>query len=104
MLPAGAVEDFARLLERDKIELAAIIARETGKPRWETLTEVQAMINKVAISVKAYHTRTGEKAEGESSLRHRPHGVLAVFGRITSRPSAERTYRAGAAGGQLRVV
>jgi len=74
------VEDFARLLERDKTELAAIIARETGKPRWETLTEVQAMINKVAISVKAYHTRTGEKAEGESSLRHRPHGVLAVFG------------------------
>ncbi|WP_336698724.1 succinylglutamate-semialdehyde dehydrogenase [Pantoea dispersa] len=74
------VEDFARLLERDKTELAAIIARETGKPRWETLTEVQAMINKVAISVKAYHTRTGEQAEGESSLRHRPHGVLAVFG------------------------
>ncbi|MEB5971052.1 succinylglutamate-semialdehyde dehydrogenase [Pantoea dispersa] len=74
------VEDFARLLERDKAELAAIIARETGKPRWETLTEVQAMINKVAISIKAYHTRTGEQAEGESSLRHRPHGVLAVFG------------------------
>ncbi len=74
------VEDFARLLERDKTELAAIIARETGKPRWETLTEVQAMINKVAISIKAYHTRTGEQAEGESSLRHRPHGVLAVFG------------------------
>jgi len=74
------IEDFARLLERDKTELAAIIARETGKPRWETLTEVQAMINKVAISIKAYHTRTGEQAEGESSLRHRPHGVLAVFG------------------------
>lgn len=74
------VEDFARLLERDKTELAAIIARETGKPGWETLTEVQAMINKVAISIKAYHTRTGEQAEGESSLRHRPHGVLAVFG------------------------
>lgn len=74
------VEDFARLLERDKTELAAIIARETGKPRWETLTEVQAMINKVVISINAYHTRTGEQAEGESSLRHRPHGVLAVFG------------------------
>ncbi|MDD0786686.1 aldehyde dehydrogenase family protein, partial [Streptococcus pneumoniae] len=31
-------------------------------------------------SVKAFHTRTGEQHEGESSLRHRPHGVLAVFG------------------------
>lgn len=74
------VEAFGRQLEANKNELAATIARETGKPRWETLTEVQAMINKIAISVQAYHTRTGEQAEGESSLRHRPHGVLAVFG------------------------
>lgn len=74
------VEAFAALLESNKMLLAETIARETGKPRWETLTEVQAMINKIAISVKAYHTRTGEQAEGESSLRHRPHGVLAVFG------------------------
>ena len=74
------VEGFARLLEADKSALAETIARETGKPRWETLTEVQAMINKIAISIKAYHSRTGEQAEGESSLRHRPHGVLAVFG------------------------
>ncbi|KJV45174.1 succinylglutamate-semialdehyde dehydrogenase [Pantoea sp. BL1] len=74
------VEAFAKLLESHKTALAETIAKETGKPRWETLTEVQAMINKIAISVKAYHTRTGEQAEGESSLRHRPHGVLAVFG------------------------
>ncbi|ORM74010.1 succinylglutamate-semialdehyde dehydrogenase [Pantoea wallisii] len=73
-------ESFGRLLESHKNELAETIAQETGKPRWETLTEVQAMINKIAISIKAYHERTGEQAEGESSLRHRPHGVLAVFG------------------------
>ncbi len=73
-------ERFAALLEGRKNELAETIAAETGKPRWEALTEVQAMINKVAISVKAFHTRTGEQHEGESSLRHRPHGVLAVFG------------------------
>ena len=76
----AVVEAFAKLLESHKTALAETIAKETGKPRWETLTEVQAMINKIAISVKAYHTRTGEQAEGESSLRHRPHGVLAVFG------------------------
>ncbi len=43
-----------------------------------------AMINKVAISVKAYHVRTGEQhsdlPDGAATLRHRPHGVLAVFG------------------------
>ncbi|MEZ3498748.1 succinylglutamate-semialdehyde dehydrogenase [Pantoea sp. KPR_PJ] len=73
-------ERFAALLESHKADLAETIATETGKPRWEALTEVQAMINKIAISVKAFHTRTGEQHEGESSLRHRPHGVLAVFG------------------------
>ncbi|WP_312664143.1 aldehyde dehydrogenase family protein, partial [Pantoea sp. CTOTU49201] len=47
------VEGFARLLESHKTALAETIAQETGKPRWETLTEVQAMINKIAISIKA---------------------------------------------------
>ncbi|HDJ0464163.1 TPA: succinylglutamate-semialdehyde dehydrogenase [Escherichia coli] len=37
------VERFAGLLERNKGELTAIIARETGKPRWEAATEVTAM-------------------------------------------------------------
>nr|WP_315082862.1 succinylglutamate-semialdehyde dehydrogenase [uncultured Kosakonia sp.] len=78
------VEKFAALLESNKEELTTIIARETGKPRWEAATEITAMINKAAISVKAYHARTGEQqtemADGAATLRHRPHGVLAVFG------------------------
>ncbi len=80
----AVVERFAGLLERNKGELTAIIARETGKPRWEAATELTAMINKIAISIKAYHVRTGEQRsempDGAASLRHRPHGVLAVFG------------------------
>lgn len=55
------VEKFAALLEANKAELTRIIACETSKPRWEATTEVTAMINKIAISVKAYHTRTGEQ-------------------------------------------
>jgi len=73
-------ERFATLLLQHQAELAATIARETGKPRWEAATEVQAMINKIAISVSAYHARTGEAQQGDSELRHRPHGVLAVLG------------------------
>ncbi|STQ12530.1 N-succinylglutamate 5-semialdehyde dehydrogenase [Enterobacter cloacae] len=80
----GIVEKFASLLEANKTELTRTIALETSKPRWEAATEVTAMINKIAISVKAYHTRTGEQhtemADGAATLRHRPHGVLAVFG------------------------
>ncbi|HCK00311.1 MAG TPA: succinylglutamate-semialdehyde dehydrogenase [Serratia grimesii] len=78
------VKRFAALLEEHKQHLAAVISRETSKPRWETLTEVQAMIGKVGISLQAYQTRTGVSqtamADGVSVLRHRPHGVLAVFG------------------------
>ena len=78
------IQRFASLLEQNKQQLATIISRETSKPIWETLTEVQSMIGKVAISVRAYHERTGESitemADGAASLRHRPHGVLAVFG------------------------
>ncbi|MHA3059075.1 succinylglutamate-semialdehyde dehydrogenase [Acinetobacter sp. ANC 4636] len=78
------VQCFASLLEQNKNQLAEVISQETSKPYWETLTEVQAMIGKVAISLRAYEQRTGESsttmADGVASLRHRPHGVLAVFG------------------------
>ncbi len=78
------LQRFAGLLEQHKTELATAIARETSKPWWESQTEVQAMINKVAISLTAYQARTGETSvplgDGHASLRHRPHGVLAVFG------------------------
>ena len=51
---------------------------------WEAKTEVQAMINKVNISIQSFHDRTGIKitptTDGQAVLRHRPHGVLAVFG------------------------
>jgi succinylglutamic semialdehyde dehydrogenase len=78
------IETFCIKLAEAKAELANTIGQETGKPLWEALTEVQAMINKVQISITAYHERTGNKVtelpDGHAVLRHRPHGVLAVFG------------------------
>lgn len=78
------VKRFAGLLAEHKARLADVIGLETGKPRWEALTEVQTMIGKVDVSIMAYRERTGEK-RGEAGdaiavLRHRPHGVVAVFG------------------------
>ena len=75
---------FAALLDKNKESLARIIGRETGKPLWETRTEVATMVGKIDISVRAYHARTGghETQNGAmtQALRHRPHGVVAVFG------------------------
>lgn len=80
----SVVEAFAQQLTDNKQALAETIAMETGKPQWETATEVGAMIGKIAISVKAYHERTGtvENAmpQGKAFIRHKPHGVVAVFG------------------------
>ena len=75
---------FAMLVTENKEALAHTIGLETGKPLWEARTEVATMAAKVDISVKSYNERTGEKrqemADGIAVLRHRPHGVVAVFG------------------------
>jgi len=75
---------FAELLKRDTEALATTIAHETGKPLWESRTELAAMINKIDISVRAYHERTGERSATAGAmtnvLTHRPHGVVAVYG------------------------
>ncbi|BCL75396.1 N-succinylglutamate 5-semialdehyde dehydrogenase [Jeongeupia sp. HS-3] len=80
----AVVRVFADVLRDAQAELAALIGRETGKPRWEALTEVTTMVNKVDISLRAHAERTGEhesqQGDAQAVLRHRPHGVLAVFG------------------------
>ncbi|TDV11639.1 succinylglutamate-semialdehyde dehydrogenase [Paraburkholderia caballeronis] len=78
------VRRFAALVNERKERLAVAIGRETGKPLWEARTEAASMAAKVEISIQAYAERTGEKraamADGVAVLRHRPHGVVAVFG------------------------
>ncbi|MDY0975159.1 succinylglutamate-semialdehyde dehydrogenase [Massilia sp. CFBP9012] len=75
---------FRDLLKENAEELAATIAEEVGKPLWEARTEVATMANKIDISVLSYGARTGETAskvaDGNAVLRHRPHGVFAVYG------------------------
>ncbi len=75
---------FAELLKDNQEHLANVIGSETGKPLWESRTEIGAMVGKIEISITAYNERTGIKtsdmADAKAVLRHRPHGVVAVFG------------------------
>ncbi|MFN2472940.1 MAG: succinylglutamate-semialdehyde dehydrogenase [Sphingomicrobium sp.] len=76
---------FANVVRSKEAAFADLIAREAGKPLWEAKTEVGAVINKVEISIGAYGERTPrrrlEAALGSKvSVRHKPHGVLAVLG------------------------
>ena len=56
--PTELVEDRIRYLEafREEVqshreEMAEAICMETGKPRWEALTEVDAIAGKIGVSV-----------------------------------------------------
>jgi len=76
---------FVNELRKDYDAFAELIARETGKPLWEAQTEVDAVMNKVEISVSAYAERTGmmkldSALQGAAAVRHKPHGVMAVLG------------------------
>jgi len=76
---------FANVVRAKEKDFTDLIARETGKPLWEARAEVGAVIAKVEISVNAYGERTPmrrlEAAMGNKvTLRHKPHGVLAVLG------------------------
>ena len=75
---------FKQALDARRESIAETISRETGKPLWETRSEVASMIGKVDLSIAAQAERAGERHTampfGEAVLRHRPHGVMAVLG------------------------
>jgi succinylglutamic semialdehyde dehydrogenase len=79
------VRRFANEVRKEQEAFAELIARETGKPLWESRTEVEAVIAKVEISIRACAERTGQRKldsalQGTAALRHKPHGVMAVLG------------------------
>jgi succinylglutamic semialdehyde dehydrogenase len=76
---------FSNEVRRQGDALAELIARESGKPLWEARGEIDAVVNKVDISVQAYAERTGKKkfdsgVGSSAAVRHKPHGVMAVLG------------------------
>lgn len=78
------LKKFADIVAERKEIMAQTIAEDTGKPLWEARTEAGALVAKVMISEQAYQQRTStvrnEIAAGTSVVRHRAHGVIAVFG------------------------
>ena len=79
------IRNFANRVRADLDKFADLISRETGKPLWEARNEVEAVVGKIDISVRAYADRTGHrrvdgKIGSRNAVRHKPHGVLAVLG------------------------
>lgn len=89
LAPQERAQYLVRLKEvylRRKNEIAEAISRDMGKPLWEALTEAQAMIGKIDITLNE-SLKLVEKAEYENTmpgvrgvLRFKPRGVMAVVG------------------------
>ena len=80
-----AMRRFVNVVRGKHDAFADTIARENGKPLWEARTEVDAVIAKVEISIESYSERTSQRRldgdmRNRQSLRHKPHGVMAVLG------------------------
>ncbi len=79
------VRRFANEVRKESDALATLIASETGKPMWESRGEVESVVQKVEISIRAYAERTAQRKldsamQGTMAVRHKPHGVMAVLG------------------------
>ncbi len=78
------LEQFQKELEKNRKELTEAISKENGKMIWDSEQEVAATIGKFPISLKSYQERCSlrqiETSNGLSFTRHKPHGVVAVYG------------------------
>lgn len=74
------------IFDSQKDQFAECISRDTGKPKWESLTEAQALSAKIDITIN--HSLSLVKEEHipnalpqvEGVVRHKPRGVMAVIG------------------------
>lgn len=78
------LERFNAIVTEQRDSLALAIAKDTGKPIWDALGEVNATLNKLKISIQAMEERCKQqhKLAGnvKAVIRHKPHGVVVVLG------------------------
>jgi len=83
------VRRTANELRKEADSLASLVAQETGQPLWAARGEVDAVLERVELAVRAYAERTAQRRldnalQGTSALRHKPHGVAVVIGPASS--------------------
>jgi succinylglutamic semialdehyde dehydrogenase len=78
------IRRFINVLRGQSAPLSDLISRETGKPLWDSRSEVEGILGGAESAIAAYRERTAQRRlEGamgtKSSLRHKPYGVLGVI-------------------------
>ena len=75
---------FANVMRQRSEVMADVAARETGRPLWEARAEIEAVVARVDIAIRAYGERTAQRRvdapmNARLAVRHKPHGVVAVI-------------------------
>ncbi len=80
----GYLKAYEEALRSIQNEMVETISKENGKPLWEAKTEVQAMLGKIDLTIKAYQDRTNHHVNQSSNttqaLRYKPHGIIGIIG------------------------
>ena len=84
-----AMRRFANEVRKEAENLATLISRETGKPMWDSRAEVESVVARVEVAIRACSERTAQRKYdnallGTTAVRHKPHGVVAVIGPFSS--------------------
>ncbi len=78
------LKKYIEIVQQKKEALVKALSEETGKLYWDAETEIQGVINKLAISVKSYQDRCKDLKSatqtGKNWIIPKPHGVVAIFG------------------------
>jgi succinylglutamic semialdehyde dehydrogenase len=75
---------FGTILSREKESAAHLISQETGKPFWESILEIESILNKIKLTHEAFIQRCAPKElvleNRRLMTRYFPHGCVAVLG------------------------
>ena len=79
------IRRFANEVRKEFDKLATLIARETGRPMWDARAEVEQVVARAEVSIRAYAERTSQRKldnalQGTMAVRHKPHGPLSIRG------------------------
>ncbi len=74
------IKNFITAVEKNQDRLALALCRDNGKALWEAKNEIAGLAKKYEVSLEAFKERCPEKTSGAAVLRHKPHGLVAVFG------------------------
>lgn len=78
----GMVRKYADFLHENRNEIGRFITLESGKPLWESQSEVAAAISKVGNAIEAIEARrwTTFHDSNRAAIRYRPLGLALVLG------------------------